>query len=77
MPEKPYLLDCLEAETVNQQVIAAKVDDALESINIPREKFVLLLSDAATITAATAALKTLYPNLFHVTCVEHMVTQLL
>ena len=71
--EKMYLLDCWEVETVNQQVIAAKIDDALRSINIPREKFVLLLSDAASyMTAATAALKTLYPNLFHVTCVAHM-----
>ena len=54
-------------------MIAAKIDDALRSINIPREKFVLLLSDAASyMTAATAALKTLYLNLFHVTCVTHM-----
>ena len=73
VPEKMYLLDCLEVETANQQVIAAKIDDALRKINIPREKFVLLLSDTASyITAATAALKTLYLNLFHVTCVTHM-----
>ena len=49
MPEKTYLLDCSEDETVNQQVIAAKIDDAIRSINIPREKFVLLLSDAEAI----------------------------
>ena len=73
VPEKTYLLDCSEIETVNQQVTAAKIDDALRSINIPREKFVLLLSDAAShMTTATAALKILYPNLFHVTCVAHM-----
>ena len=72
VPEKTYLLDCWEVETVNHQVIAPKIDDALQSINIPREK---LLSDAASymyMTAATAALKTLYPNLFRVTCVAHM-----
>ena len=27
VPEKTYLLDCLEVETANQQVIAAKIDD--------------------------------------------------
>ena len=41
VPEKTYLLDCSEIETANQQVIAAKIDDALRKINIPREKFVL------------------------------------
>ena len=29
VPEKTYLLNCSEVETVNQQVIAAKIDDAL------------------------------------------------
>ena len=73
VPVKTYLLDCSEVETANQQVIAAKIDDALRKINIPREKFVLLLSDAASyMTVVTAALKILYLNLFHVTCVAHM-----
>ena len=73
VPEKTYLLDCSEVETANQQVIAAKIDDALRKINIPRAKFVLLLSDAASyMMAVTAALKILYLNLFYVTCVAHM-----
>ena len=43
--------------------------DLLESI----ETFCLLLSDAAKyVAAADATLKSLYPNLFHVTCVAHL-----
>ena len=72
VPEK-FLLDCSEIETVNHQVVAPKKDNTFRKMNIPREKFVRLLSDAASnTTAAIATLKTLYPNLFHVTCVTHM-----
>ena len=45
----------------------------VHELDIPRENFVLLLSDAASyMTACTAALKVLYPYRFHVTCTAHM-----
>ena len=73
VPEKTYLLDCSVVERVNQNVMCAKIDDCLRNLDIPRENFVLLLSDAASyMTACTAALKVLYPYLFHVTCTAHM-----
>ena len=60
-------------ETVNQQVVTVKIDDALKKLDIQRHNFVLLLSDAARyMTACTAALKLLYPRLFHVTCMAHL-----
>ena len=73
MPETTYVLDCSIVETVNQQVVTVKIDDALKKLDIQRHNFVLLLSDAARyMTACTAALKLLYPRLFHVTCMAHL-----
>ena len=69
------MLDCSEVETVNQQVIAAKIDDALRSINIPSEKFVLLLSDAAS--CMTAATKEPLPELVPCHLCRAHATQLL
>ena len=67
------VLDCSIVETVNQQVVTVKINDALKKLDIHRQNFVLLLSDAARyMTACTAALKLLYPRLFHVTCMAHL-----
>ena len=69
VPETTYVLDCSIVETVNQQVMTVKIDDALKKLDIQRHNFVLLLFDAARyITACTAALKLLHSRLFHVTC---------
>ena len=77
VPEKTYLLDCSVVKPVNQNIRCAKIDVCLRNLDIPRENFVLLLSDAASyMTARTAALKVLYPYLFHVTCTAHMLPQL-
>ena len=73
MPEKTYLLDCSVVETVNQNIMCTKIDECLQNLDIPRENFVLLLSDTASyMTACTAALKVLYLYLFHMTCTVHM-----
>ena len=73
VPEKTYLIECCVTETVNQSIICMKIDDILHNLNIARENFLLLLSDAASyMTACTATLKVLYPRLFHVTCLAHM-----
>ena len=44
--ETMYVLDCSIVETVNQQVVTMKTDDALK-LDIQRHNFVLLLSDVA------------------------------
>lgn len=49
------------------------MDDAIKVLNIQRCNFNLLLSDAARyMTAAGSFLKTLYPKLFHITCMAHL-----
>ena len=49
------------------------VDDAVRNLEINRSFFCLLLSDAAKfMIAAGITLKSLYPKLFHVTCVAHL-----
>ena len=72
-PEKTYLVDCSVTETVNQSIICTKLDDCLKKIDIPRNNFLLLLSDAATyMTAATTTLKVLYPRMLHIACLAHL-----
>ena len=64
---------CSVVETVNQHIVTAKIDDCIKRLDTPRDRFVLLLSDVAKyMTASSAALKLLYPNLFHVTCIAHL-----
>ena len=73
VPEKTYLAECCITETVNQSIICMKIDDILRKLDIAIESFLLLLSDAASyMMACTATLKVLYPRLFHVTCLAHM-----
>ena len=73
VPEKTYLIECCVTETVNQSIICMKIDDILRKLDVARKNFLLLLSDAASyMTACTATLKVLYPHLFHVTCLAHM-----
>ena len=75
VPEKMYLMECCITETLNQSIIFLKIDDILRKLDIARENFLLLLSDAASyMTACTATLKVLYPRLFHVTCLAQMRT---
>ena len=58
---------------MNQSIICVKIDSILCKLDIARENFLLLLLDAASyVTACTATLKVLYPRLFHVTCLAHM-----
>ena len=72
-PEKTYLVDCSIIENVNQTTVSSKIDDCLRILEIPRENFVLLISDAASyMVACSAVLKVLYPNMFHLTCLAHL-----
>ena len=44
VPETTYVLDWSIVETVNQQVVTMKINDALKKLDIQRYDFVLLLS---------------------------------
>ena len=57
----------------DSNIIAQAVDDAVRNLGINRSFFCLLLSDVAKyIIAVCIKLKSLYPKLFHVTCVAHL-----
>ena len=57
----------------NQTTIVQHIDDCIGKLPIERKNFVLLLSDFASyMIAAGRALKLLYNNLFHVTCVAYL-----
>ena len=57
----------------NSCIIAQAVDDAVGNLGINRSFFGLLLSDAAKyMIAAGITLKSLYPKLFRVACVAHL-----
>ena len=73
-PHVSYLYDCQPLKCApNSNIIAQAVDDAVGNLGINRSFFCLLLSDAAKyMIAAGITLKSLYPKLFHVTCVAHL-----
>ena len=73
VPERMHLIECCITETMNQSIIRMKIDDIVHKLDIARENFLLLLLDVASyMTACTATLKVLYPRLFHVRCLVHM-----
>ena len=58
---------------VNNQVILHTIDDTIRYLDADRDKFCLLLSDAAPyMTLPAKTLRELYPQLFHVTCIAHL-----
>ena len=73
-PYVSYLYDCQPLKRApNSNIIAQAVDDAVRNLGINRSFFCLLLSNAAKyMIAAGTTLKSLYPKLFHVTCVAHL-----
>ena len=73
-PHFSYLYDCQPLKCAPySNIIAQVVDDAVRNLGINRSFFCVLLSDAAKyMIAAGITLKFLYPKLFHVTCVAHL-----
>ena len=73
-PHVNYLHDCQPLKCApNRNIIAQAVDDAVRNLGINSSFFCRLLSDAAKyMIAASLTLKSLYPKLFHVTCVAHL-----
>lgn len=73
-PSETHVIDCIQTSTsVNSQFVVQHIDDALRFLEIPRSHFVLLLSDAARYMQLSGRLlKDLYPFLYHVTCIAHL-----
>ena len=73
-PHVRYLYDCQPLKcAANSNIIVQAVDDAVRHLGINRSFFCLLLSDATKfMIAAGITQKSLYPKLFHVTCVAHL-----
>ena len=73
-PHVSYLYDCQPLKCApNSNIIAQTVCDAVRNLGINRSFFCLLLSDAAKyMITADITLKYLYPKLFHLSCVAHL-----
>ena len=73
-PHFSYFYDCQPLKYApSSNIYAQAVDDAVSNLGINRSFFCLLLSDAAKyMIAAGITLKSLYPKLFHETCVAHL-----
>ena len=76
-PHVSYLYDLYDCQPLKcdsiSNIIAQAFDDAVRNLGINRSFFCLLLSDAAKcMIAAGITLKSLYPKLFHMTCVAHL-----
>lgn len=73
-PATTYLIECVVlSSSPNAGMICQIIDDVLKKINANRNKFVLLISDAAPyMISAGKTLKNLFPRLFHITCLAHL-----
>jgi len=73
-PHVSYLYDCQPLTYApNSNSIAEAVGDAVRTLGTNRNSFCLLLFDAAKYMVAAGAIpKSLYPKLFHVTYVAHL-----
>ena len=74
-PETTFVSSCKAlSKSADSDIVTREIDDAVHCLGIARDKFCLLLSDAARyMTAAGNLLKKLYPKLFHVTCMAHLI----
>ena len=73
-PHVSYLCDCQPLKCApNSNIIAQAVDHAVRNLGINRNFFYLLLFNAAKyMIAAGITQESLYPKLFHVTCIAHL-----
>ena len=59
---------------MNNEIITRELDELILSLCIERKSFVLIISDAANyLVKSDKTLKILFPNLFHYTCLSHLV----
>ena len=73
-PHVSYLYDCQPLRCApNSNIVAQAVDNAVRNLGINRSFFYQSLSDATKyIIAAGITLKSLYPKLFQVTRIAHL-----
>lgn len=73
-PDMSYLVECVVVpKSIDSEKVKNYIDDVLKDFSISRDKFILLLSDAARyMTSAAKKLAMFYENLLHVTCVIHL-----
>ena len=73
-PYDSYLYDCQPLKCApKSNIIAQAFGDAVRNLGINKSFFCLLLCDAAKyMIAAGIALISLYPKLFYVTCIAHL-----
>lgn len=73
--KRPYLIDLADIKTTNNQTVQQFVTSALFKLlgdNLDYQKVLMFVTDAAAYCLkAGRGLKTLFPNLIHVTCVCH------
>jgi hypothetical protein len=68
---KYALIECIEInENLTGTMTVILIDDAVKSMNIKRNNFLILLSDAASyMKVAGIKIKELYSEVIHVTCI--------
>lgn len=73
-PAKTFLLDCIPITgNVNSACVCQNIDDCVRFLSLPRQNFVLFVSDAARYMCLAASfLKNMYPSMLHVTCLAHL-----
>ena len=73
-PETTFVFNCKPpSKSADSDIVTQEIDDAVRCLGIARDKFCLLQSDAARyMTTAGILLKKLYPKLFHMTCLAHL-----
>jgi len=74
-PQTTFVYDCIPLKSSPDSACVIRIiDDTIRSLETDRQNFCLLLSDAARyMTSAGKSLKVLYPQLFHITCLSHLV----
>lgn len=75
-PSESYLIACVQLDKINHLSILRSVNECFMNFFVPNvvptEKILLMVSDAAPyMVKAGQQLKTIYPNLVHVTCLAH------
>lgn len=73
-PAEAFLIECIIiGSSPNASMVCQIIDDVFKKTSIDRKRFILLLSDAAPyMISAGKTLKNLFPRLFHVTCLSHL-----
>ena len=74
-PERVFLVCCKPLLTpADTNSVCQCVDDVMRQLDCPKERFILMQSDAARyMTSAAGMLQIIYPKMHHVTCAAHLI----